>query len=68
MRGYQKGGISPKFQKKRFREIKDFGLGRLSTHATTLKEVGILPTLFYFHHKGLILLRMLCRGPKGLFG
>ena len=30
----------------------DFGLGRLPTCATTLQEVGILPTLVYFHHKG----------------
>ena len=33
-----------------------------------LQEVGILPTLVYFHPKGLILGGMLCRGPKGLFG
>ena len=37
---------------RRFREIKDFGLERLSTRATTLQEVGILPTLVYFHPKG----------------
>ena len=64
---YQKGGISPKIQRRRFLEIKDFGSGRLSTRATTLQEVGILPTLIYFHHKGLILGRMWCRGPKALF-
>ena len=28
----------------RFREIKDFGLRRLPNRATTLQEVGILPT------------------------
>ena len=33
-------------------EIKDFGLRRLPTRATTLQEVGILSTLVYFHHKG----------------
>ena len=38
--------------KMRFREIKDFGLGRLSTHATMLQDVGILPTLVSFHPKG----------------
>ena len=27
----------------------DFGVGRLSTCATTLQEVGILPTFVYFH-------------------
>ena len=31
MRGYQNCGISPKIRRKRFREIKDFGLGRLPT-------------------------------------
>ena len=41
---------------------------RLSTHSSTLQEVGILPTLVYFYPKGLILGEMLCRGPKGLFG
>ena len=41
---------------------------RLPTHSSTLKEVKILHTLVYFHHKGLIFGEMLCRGPKGLFG
>ena len=41
---------------------------RLSTHYSTLQEVEILPTLVYFHPKGLILGEMLCRGPKSLFG
>ena len=36
------------------REIKDFGLGMLPTHTTTLQEVGILHALVYFHPKGLI--------------
>ena len=66
--GIKKGGVSPKIQRRRFREIKDFGLGRLLTRATTLKEVGIFPTLIYFHPKGLILGKMWCRGPKALFG
>ena len=43
---------SSRIQRRRFHEIKDFGLGRLPTHATMLKEVGILPTLVYFHPKG----------------
>ena len=64
----KKGGISPKIQRKRFQEIKDFGLGRLPTHATMLQEVGILPIMVYFHHKGLILGTIWCRGPKALFG
>ena len=52
---------------RRFWEIKDFGLGRLPTCDTTLQEVGILPTLVYFHHKGKILGKMWCKGPKALF-
>ena len=40
---------------------------RLPTHSSMLQEVGIFPTLVYFHHKGLILGEILCRGPKGLF-
>ena len=60
--------ISPNIQMRRFREIKDFGLGRLPTRATMLQEVGILPTMIYFNHKGLILGKMWCRGPKALFG
>ena len=40
---------------------------RLPTHSSTLQEVEILHTLVYFHHKGLIIREMLCRGPKGLF-
>ena len=36
--------------------------------STTLQNVGILPTLVYFHLKGVIFAGMLCRGPKGLFG
>ena len=39
--------ISPKIQMRGFQEIKDFGLGRLPTHAITLQEVGILPILVY---------------------
>ena len=53
---------------RRFQEIKDFGLGRLPTHSTTLQAVGILHTLFHFHHKRLILGKMWCRGPKAQFG
>ena len=44
-----------------------FGQGSLPTHATTFQEVGILLTLVYFHLEGLILERMLCIDPKGLF-
>ena len=40
-RTYQKGGISPKIQMRRFWEIKDFGLERLATCAIVLQEVGI---------------------------
>ena len=58
----KKKRISPKIQRRRFREIKDFGLGRLPTH------VRILPTLVYFHPKGLILGKMWWRGLKALFG
>ena len=53
---------------RRFWEIKDFRLRRLPICTTTLQEVGILPTLVYFHPKGLILGRMWYRGPKALFG
>ena len=35
-------------------EIKDFGLRRLPTRATTLQGVEILPTLDYFHLKGYV--------------
>ena len=66
--GTQKGEVSPKIQRRRFWEIKDFGLGRLPTRATTLQEVGILPILVYFHHKGLISRKMWRRGSKALFG
>ena len=47
------------------------GLGdvlKTSFGFTTLQEVGILPTLVYFYHKGLISWKMWCRGPKALFG
>ena len=37
---------------RRFREIKDFGLGRLPTRAIALQKIVILPTLVYFHPKG----------------
>ena len=43
---YQKCGISLKIQRMRVWEIKDFRLGMLLTCATTLQEVGILPTWF----------------------
>ena len=33
-----------KIQRRRFWEIKDFGLGRLPTRATMVQEVGILST------------------------
>ena len=53
-----------------FGKSKFSGLGGIlvtSFGCTTLQEVGILPTLVYFHPKVLILGGMLCRGPKGLF-
>ena len=43
---YKKKRISPKIQRRRFREIKNFGLGRLPTRATTLQDVEILPAWF----------------------
>ena len=46
----------------------DFELGRFPTHAITLQDVGILPTLVYFHSKVLISEEMWCRGPKAMFG
>ena len=52
-RTYQKGGISPNIQMRRFQEIKDFGLGRLPTRATALQEVEILPTWFIPTLRGL---------------
>ena len=33
-RGYLERGISPKIQKRRFREIEDVGFGRLPTHVS----------------------------------
>ena len=42
--------VSPKIQRRRFHEIKDFELERLPTHAITLQEVEILPTLVYSSH------------------
>ena len=50
--GHQKGRISLEVQRRIFRGIKDFGLERLPTHATMLREVGILPTLVYFPNLG----------------
>ena len=70
-REYQKGGISQKIQRRRFGKSKISGLGgvlEMSFASTTLQEVGILPTLVYFHPKGLLLGGMLCRGSKDLFG
>ena len=63
----KKEGVSPKIQRKRFREIRDFGLGSFPTRATALQEVGILHTLIYFHFKGLISWEIWCRGHKALF-
>ena len=63
----KKGGVSLKIQRRRFREIKNFGLGRLPIRVTTFQEVEILPPLVYFHHNGLISGKMWCRGPKALF-
>ena len=67
MRTYQNGGISPKIQMKRFRETKYFGLRRLRTHATTLQEVRVLPTLDYFHSKGYLALVCALRGSLARF-
>ena len=60
MRRYQKFTEDPK------EEIS--GNQGFRAHATMLQEVGILPTLLYFHPKGLILGKMWCRGPKAMFG
>ena len=68
---YQNNRISPKIQKRRFREIKGVCIGSIletSYPSSMLQEVGILPTLVYFHPEGLILGEMLCKGPKGMFG
>ena len=70
-RMYQNRRISPKIQKRRFREIKGVCIGSIlktSYPSSTLQEVGIFPTQVHFHPKGLILGEMLCKGPKGLFG
>ena len=40
-----KGRVSLKIQRRRFRKIKDFELGRLPTRAIMLQEVRVLPTL-----------------------
>ena len=61
---YQKRGISQKIRRRRFWEIKDFGLGRLPTHATTLQEVEIFPTLILVPIFGLKMVERV----KGLFG
>ena len=58
----KKRRISPKIQRRRFREINDFGLRRLPTHAITLQEVGVLPTLDYFYFKGCLALVSALRG------
>ena len=53
-----------------FGKSKFSGLGGIletSFGSITLQEVEILPTLVYFHPKGLILGGMLCRGPMDLF-
>ena len=66
-----KEGFHQRFKGGDFRKSKFSGLGGiLKTFfgSTTLQEVGILFTLVYFYHKGLILGGMLYRGPKGLFG
>ena len=44
------------------------GVLEASFNSTMFQEVGILPTLVYFHSKGLISLKMWCKGPKPLFG
>ena len=42
------------YLKEKFKEIKDFGLGRLPTLAITLQEVGVLHTLVLFSPFGQI--------------
>ena len=57
---YQKGGISPKIQRRRFGLSKFLGEGGVlegSYISSTLQEVGILPTLVYFYLRGLFGLR-----------
>ena len=49
-----KEGVSLKIQRRKFREIEYFKLGRLPTHATMFQEVGILPTLVCSYFCGLI--------------
>ena len=51
----------------RFGKIKDFGLGRLPTHSTMLQEVGVLPTLDYFHFKGCLAIVSTLRGCLARF-
>ena len=67
-RGYQKHGIFTKIRRRRFREIKDFGIERLPTCAITLQEVGILPTLVLVPIFGLIFGLKMVEYVKGLFG
>ena len=45
--GFHRRSKGGDFRKSEIWEIKDFKLGRLPTHAITLQEVGILPTLVY---------------------
>ena len=68
--GTKKEGFHRRSKGGDFRNPNFFGLGGVletSVGSTTLQEVGVLPTLVYFHPKGLILGGMLCKGPKGLF-
>ena len=51
---YQKGRISSKIQRKRFKEIKDLGLRRLPTRAIMLQEVGFFLLWFISTIRGLI--------------
>ena len=59
-RTYQNGGISLK-QEEILGKPKAWAWKvflRLPTHSSMLQKVGILPTLVYFHPKGLILVEM----------
>ena len=68
--GTENEGFHRRSKRGDFGKSKFSGLGGVletSFGSTTLQEVEILHTLVYFHHKGLILGGMLCRGPKGMF-
>ena len=67
-RTYQKGTISSKIQRRRFREIKYSGVGRLLSHATMLQEVRILPTWFISNLRAILRVDCCVDAPKGCLG